>query len=87
MLTLIVFIGSCLFAVYFLASAFYVWAYRTFFKNYSYASYAQPSRWKKHFWNYKLDYALKEDWRLFVTIAILAVIAAICFAVLAWSAF
>lgn len=52
---IVIYVGSLLFAVYFLASAVYLWVYRSFLENYTKATKGNPDAWKKHFWNHGYD--------------------------------
>lgn len=85
-LTFLVFIGSIIFLIYHAIAALFMWVHTNFHLNYMQAVKARPDDWNFHFWNYDFDYATLEDWRIFLTIVILALIITLFLGLVAHSA-
>jgi hypothetical protein len=83
----IVYIGSLLFAVYFIVAALYLWVQQQFFSNVVKCQNTNAELWKSNFWGIKnYDAAQLSFWRIYLVLAIFAVLIAVCFAILAWAA-
>lgn len=85
--SVVIYVGSLLFAMYFVASAAYLWVYRSFFENYTRSTKADSDAWKKHFWNHDYDRTQNENWRLLLTVVILGLLTALFFGLVAWGAY
>ena len=85
-LTFLVFIGSIIFLIYHAIAALFMWIHVNFHINYMHSVKARAEDWSFHFWNYDFDYAQLEDWRIFLTIAIFALIIALFLGLVAHSA-
>ena len=87
-ITFLVFIGGIVFSSYFIASCLFIWTHLSFHLDYLTSTSMRPADWSFYFWDYSVEFAKSEDWKLYLTIVILAVVASGLFAILsqaAWS--
>lgn len=82
----LVYMGSIIFTVYFTIAALYLWVNQQFFSNYMKCANSVASSWQSSFWGLDYNKAQLEFWRIYLVLAIFAILIAICFALLANSA-
>lgn len=87
LLTIVSFIGAVLFAGYFALSAFHHWAFRCLHNSILYPISSVPTDWVSRFGSATVEQIQAKDSRLSFWIAILCLIIAVCFAVIAYAAF
>ena len=82
------FSSSIIYSTYFLPAALFIWVHLPIHLDYANSTAMRAADWNYYFWNYSIDFVKKEDWRIFLTITILCVIASILFIFMAnnvWS--
>lgn len=82
-LAFLIYIGSILFAVYFIVAALYLWVHQQFFSHLIKCSNSVTADWESNFWG--MDYTNSQllFWRIYLILVIFAILIAVCFAVLA----
>ncbi len=85
-LSFLVFIVGLLYAIHMVTIALLLWVYEKFHSDYIDSNFLRPADWAANFGGRTLETAHSLYWWLFLVLVILSIIAAICFAVIAHSA-
>lgn len=87
LITLIVYLGSIIFACYLVGAAIYLWTYRSFFSNYIDSTNSSSQDWNKRFWGKDIEKMRGESLRMMIAVIIMGLVCAIALGLIGWVAY